>query len=429
MELLAHAVNDFLDQRVGIIHSVQEDKSVDNLSLFFHYNAYMCNTNAFCKQKNFRVTTGVALSRERALAKAVGEGIERYCAAIYDKEHLPFCAYEEKKFPCIDPNEFLKYHPDLYKSNHFPWTEFTISEKVRWAPATEITSSNATYYVPAAYIYLPYIYGDSEKKITQNISTGLACHSSYELSAITAICEVVERDAFMIFWRNKLSPPKINIATLPNYIQVIVQEYAAINQEVVLFDITTDIKLPTVLVALRCTIPGNPGFVISAACKLSPELAILSALEEVELTRSYCHSLLSDPESINGYRSHDTVKNQKDHMKFWLNPENLYLANFLFESTNQIDIKEMPHVTSLTSVVQIFSKLGLKVLLADVTTDDIKDYGLYVIRAIIPKLHPLAFGYNNSEFICERLHTVPPQLGFNMLYDSFKMNNVPHPFP
>ncbi len=429
IECLAKAVKELFDPRVGIINTIHEEKSLSNLSPFFHYSVRTCNTSAFCNQQNFQITRGVALSRERALAKAVGEGIERYCSAIYHKEHLPFYAYEEEKLNCIDPSEFLKYRPDLYEKKNFPWSEFNKSQKVRWTPAVEITNNNQPCYVPAAHTYLPYIYG-AEKKIVQNISTGLACHSSYELAAITSICEVVERDAFMIFWRNRLSPPKIKIETLPNYLQAIIHEFNSRNQEVCLLDITTDIKIPTVLAILRCTIPGNPPFIISGSCKLSPELAILSALEELELTRFYCLNLSSGSTPSIDYKNYCDIKNQEDHMRFWAIQENLHLADFLFASKKQLDIKEMSSIspnTDLMSIVQIFSTLGLTVLLADLTTEDIINYGLRVTRAIIPKLHPLAFGYQNAEFVCDRLQTVPDHLGFNLL-DSLN-KEIPHPFP
>ena len=429
---LANTLGDLIDDRIGIINTIKEHKAPNGSPPFFRYYAYMSNTKVFCDQENYRVSIGVATTRKQALAKAIGEGIERYCSAIYFKKDLSFCSYQDANFNCVNPNEFVGYEPKLYEKNDFAWKPFKETTKVRWTTAIDITNNKTITHVPAAYVYLPYIYGDSEEKIIQSISTGLACHMSYELAALTAIFEVVERDAFMIFWRNRISPPKINIDTLPFKIQHIINEYQSANYKVTLLYITTDIKIPTVLAILRCTLPKNPSLIVAASCKLSPELAVVSALEELELTRSHCIELLRD-EQINSNTSYDQFKYQKDHLLFWSRIENLPLINFLFESNTVINIDQMPNLIigsaskELDSIINIFTTLNLRILLANITTSDLSHYGFHVIRAIIPKLHPLTFGYKNDEFQCQRLLSVPKTLGFKnaLLSNTY----LPHPFP
>lgn len=423
---------DLLDDRVGIINSIKEYQAPPGSPHFFRYIAQMSNTGAFCDQENYKISIGIASTREHAIAKAIGEGIERYCSAIYFKEDLPFRSYQNAKFNCINPNEFSSYPAYLYRQKEFSWKPFNETTRVRWAPAIDITNSDNLVHVPAAYVYLPYVYGTQEDKIIQSISTGLACHMSHELAAMTAIFEVIERDAFMLFWRNRLAPPKINIHTLPTSIQNIIHEYQLANQEVTLFDITTDIKIPTVLATLRCRLPGNPALVIAASCKLSSVSAIISALEELELTRSHCLKLLANPPSTSN-NNLKQFKNQKDHLLFWSQIKNLSLADFLFQSDKEINANQMPNITQSTPkkelqlVTKLLSDMSLTVLLADITTNDVSNYGFHVIRAIIPALHPLAFGYKNDEFKCPRLFSVPKKLGFDEI--TISNDYIPHPFP
>jgi ribosomal protein S12 methylthiotransferase accessory factor len=59
-------------------------------------------------------------------------------------------------------------------------------------------------------VFMPYYYyhGTEDSPILQPISTGMACHCSPAEAAITAVCEVIERDAFSITWQAMLAPPR-----------------------------------------------------------------------------------------------------------------------------------------------------------------------------------------------------------------------------
>jgi len=86
---------DFLvDKRVGIIGLLEEIHREPGTPEFFHFYAEACNTGAFVTQKNFKYTGGAAADRTRAIGKAVGEAVERYCGAIYDVEEFPLTSFE-----------------------------------------------------------------------------------------------------------------------------------------------------------------------------------------------------------------------------------------------------------------------------------------------------------------------------------------------
>lgn len=432
---LSSALNDLLDERFGIIHKISEYRSLTSIPLFYFYDVFMCDTKAFCGYSNFRNSRGVAINKDRALAKAIGEGIERYCSAIYNKNDLPYTSYRNANFNCINPSNFLTYSPSLYKEKKFAWNRFNRTTKVRWTKAIDLTNKNTSINVPAAYVYLPYVYGETESRIIQNISTGLAFHSSLEMAKITSILEVIERDSFMIFWRNKMAPPKIRICSLPDYIQCLIHRYNSTFQNLTLFDITTDIKIPTVLAVLRSTAIGNPGLIISASCKTSPEQAIISAIEEVELTRVHCIDFLQSMALSNVDKTCTEFKNQKDHLLFWYNQQNSKFANFLFDSHIEVEMKDMANIgkstyqEELNLIIQLLSDLDYQILIANITTSDIAWYNLHVVRAIIPQLHPLSFGYTNQDFICDRLKSVPKKLGIKIKKKLNTNQYIPHPFP
>jgi ribosomal protein S12 methylthiotransferase accessory factor len=421
---------EIIHSRFGIIREARRALPLPGSPPFFHYQVKTASTKAFCDQKNFQNFRGVAITPERAYAKAIGEGIERYCSAIYNKNNLKLFSFNEANFKCANPKDFPKHSALNLTKKYYKYENFFEHSKIRWAKASTLTNNNSECYIPASLVYLPYIYGENEKRIYQNISTGLACHQTFELATITAICEVVERDAFMIFWRNKLSPPKIKTNNLPKQVVDIISNYQKSNLDVELFNITTDIKIPTVLATMKCNIPGNPPLIISGSCKTTFASAILSALEELELTRSYCLTKMFHHNSV--HCEAESIKTQDDHLDFWFNTENQYLADFLFESKTEFDIysfKSFPtdETEILDQIIDIFCKSNIKVFISDITTIDIKDY-FFVVRAVIPDLHPLAFGYKNDEFVCSRINSVPKFLGYCV--DINNLNRyIPHPFP
>src|SRR6266487_1329103 len=212
---LSEIFDDLVDDRVGIIRSVKEVPREPGSPEFFHFYGQACNTRAFSEQKNFGSTGGASTKREVAMAKAIGEAVERYCSAIYQIEDFPLWSYEDTPFPCVSPQVFALYSETQYQQPGFPYVAFTDMTKVRWVQALDLQMAERVY-VPACMVYVPYFFDaeGGESAIAQRISTGLACHCSFAEAAVSAICEVVERDAFTITWQAGMGRQQIRIDTL-----------------------------------------------------------------------------------------------------------------------------------------------------------------------------------------------------------------------
>ncbi len=211
----ADIVELLVDARVGILGLVEEARPEAGAPNFFHFRGRAANTAAFTRQTNFARSAGASVRREVAASKAIGEAIERYCAAIFDVEELPLVAYREAPFPCIAPHEFALYSREQYDSPDFPWSPFDKDTRIRWTAATDL-ATGVPCYVPASRVYMPYLYyiDTGDVPIDQPISTGLACQMSSAEAIRAAISEVVERDAFLITWQAMLAPPRIRLETL-----------------------------------------------------------------------------------------------------------------------------------------------------------------------------------------------------------------------
>lgn len=422
---------ELIGSKFGVVQKLEHVQANLHIPSFYHYYAYMSNTRAFCEQNNVRYGRGVGVTQQRAMLKAVGEGIERYCSAIYHKKDLLLSSFEEISDPALSPLKTNLYSRDFY-SKHPNFKKFTNSTCIRWGKALDL-QNNIETYIPATMIYLPYMIDENEAKIFQNISTGLACHSSYEEAVIGAICEVLERDAFMIHWRAKLAPPSIDLSSLPMSILNVIQGYHELGFNIKLFNITTDINVPVVLAMMESSTVGRPALVLSGACNISVDAAILSAIEELELAREHATYLHGSTRS-QGRMLFKEVKTQKGHAMFWKDKSNLRLIEFLKKSNETITYKKFIEMNidfnenPLKILIDRVSLCGIKIFIADLTTDDVLKMGIHVVRAILPEAHPLSFGYGYEQFECSRLFSVPAFFGIAPNLTG-KFNKVPHPFP
>jgi ribosomal protein S12 methylthiotransferase accessory factor len=425
-----------VDPRVGIIRQVEEVPRDSGEPDFFHFWAVASNVEWFTQQRNFEKGGGAAVDRGSALAKAVGEAIERYCSAIYDAEDFPVVSYHDAQFRCVEPEEFAINSDEQYRSPGFPYLPFNEHTPVRWAPALDAESGEIVH-VPAALVYVPYYFlpGSGETPIAQPISTGLACHCSCAEAAISAICEVIERDCFTITWQANLSWPRILPLTLTPFLQDIMQRFERSGYDVTLLNITMDTGVPTLLAVLRGYLPGTAPLVTAAATSLNPSDAARKALEELDHTRSYCQRLRNELPRLVPEADYGNVVTQRDHLNFWSDPSHQSMADFLSTSRETQDFHSIPNLSlgepllDLNTLVKRVKNVGHRVLLCDLTTPDVQELGLAVVRALIPGFHPLVVGHLFRALGGKRLWKIPQKLGHLGIKQEDGDNPIPHPYP
>ena len=427
---------DIVDEAVGIISAVEEVPAEAGAPAFFHYYARACNTRMLGGRPNFGNTGGASLCREVACAKAVGEAIERYCSAIYDPDDLPMSSFDAAPFPCVGPDAFALYRSDQYATRGFPFVPFTERTPIRWTVAKNL-GANEICFVPAGMVFAPYFVDREagEQPIAQSISTGLACHMSYAQAAIAGICEVIERDAFTITWQAKLSRPKLRLDTLSDVNGEAVSRFERTGNRVTLIDITMEHRIPTILSVLTNPHPDAPALVFAAAADLDPEHAVRKSLEELSHTRRLAHILKLQRPSFRPEPNYANVDNQDAHVNLYCDAGNVAMASFITESEEYREFQQLPSVTTgdheqdLTNLVRSVSELGSTVYVADLTSEDVRDLGLSVVRAIIPGFHPLFMGHHLRALGGTRLWNVPHRLGFTNPPKIGRDNPAPHPFP
>lgn len=434
-DALLGLLDDLVDERVGIVRRLDLVPRDAGDPDFFHVAGKACNTAAFSRQANFANTGGAATDLAIAAAKAVGEAVERYSAAIYDHEELPLCSAREADFACADPRDFALHTEAQHAEPGFPWVPFTEDTPVRWARGTD-AATGGPLHVPAAMVYMPYHYyqDTGEVPIVQPISTGLACHMGRARAELGAICEAVERDAFTITWQGGLARAQIRIETLSDANYDLVGRFERAGGVVTMFDIATDLGIPAILSVLQHESPHCAALVVAASADPDPEAAARKSLEELAHTRRYSQQVKSRLPRLPRDRLEEIV-DQVDHLNFWCDHANAPRAEFLFRSAERVDFDELPNLATgspegdRAALAGRIAAAGHRVVLCNLTTPDVAPLGLHVARAVVPGFHPLFMGFQTRALGGQRLWEVPRRLGLPTAAAAAGDVGLPHPYP
>ena len=426
-----------VDPTVGIIHSLREVRVESGGPAFFHYAARAADTGAFVRQRNFRNSGGAAVTRGTAMAKSIGEAVERYCSAIYEVDEMPLASFAAADFEAVGPGEFALYSDAQYDRPGFPWTRFEADTPVRWTPATDLADGR-TVHVPAARVFMPYTYylGTGEAPIDQPISTGMACHCSLAEATLGGICEVVERDAVMIAWQAMLAPPQIRVETLSDANYDLVQRFDRAGCRVTMLDLSIDHGIPVILSCALGRTAGSPALVVAGSASPDPEEAARKSLEELAHTHRYSHFVNAELDRmVPDPPDYESVADQMTHLNFYVDEANLQLADFLLASKQRRDFDEIASIASgdpaedVRRCVERIRGVGERVLVSELTTPDVGELGLHVVRAIVPGFQPLHMGYPLRALGGRRLWEVPAALGYAGVTKAGGDNPAPHPYP
>lgn len=427
-----------VDRKVGVINEIYELPVDDDDPNLFHYLSKACNTARLTPLQNFANNGGVSTIRYTAIAKAMGEAVERYCSAFFDYAQLPLCPFRDLGRPATPPGAYALYRPEQYEKGDLQWVPFDEDALVCWTEGTSLVTQQGVM-LPAAMVYVPYHYRLSagEAPIVQPISTGLAAGCSFEEAALSGLCEVIERDAFTITWQARLSRPRMDPSTLPTSCMDLVRRFNDAGLEVRIIDITSDIPVPTFMTVALGHAETSPAVAVAAATDPSAETALTKSLEELAHTRKFAKQLMEYTPAIpvEVEAGHPRVEDQRHHLRFYCPQEAKEYISFAWASdecrdfASAADLSDMTTEQSLRAISGEIAALGMDVVARDLTTEDIRPLGLSVVRAVVPGMHSLFMGHKNRVLAGRRLYEVPQRLGYRGFQPGDGDNPFPHPFP
>jgi ribosomal protein S12 methylthiotransferase accessory factor len=427
--------NGVVDARTGIINSILEHSEIPGEPRFFHYTAHLAHLNRILPVKNFpEIAGGASIDRYEAKMRAIGEAIERYAGSLYFDDEIIYNTYNELSDKALNPDFFPTCSDQEYANPKNFLSKPRKDASLGWVSAFSYTKGKEVV-IPASYVYLTYMPKVGEELITMPISTGLAAGQNLYDSTLAGLCEVIERDAMMIMWLNQLSVSMIDIDTIDN--NDIIERIKRIENVGIrpyLFDMTTDIGIPSVFVILVSETGVRPIITVAAAAHPNPIKACTKALDEGIATRRYCIVRLMKETEKPKFNDLSRIRTLEHHLLLYAYPEMATAFEFLFQSDRTIMLKDMPKIEGtsesiLKGILHRLLKLNLEVLICDLTREDIKQSGFSVVKVIIPKMQPLSIDHNIRYLGVQRLYELPRRLGYtDEPTKEESLNPFPHPF-
>ncbi|KOR87862.1 hypothetical protein AM231_01060 [Paenibacillus solani] len=374
--------------------------------------------------------SGMGFTPEEANTSAVAEAVERYCAAYVIPERTVLAAWNELEGDALHPDELPLFTKEQYEQWQFPYRPFTEQSRIRWIQSYSLTTGR-TKWVPAAIAWDSYIpQSGDEESICFGLMTGSAAGSTKEQAMISGLLEIIERDSFMIMWYNSLSLPRLDILETPVSEQFKeLLDPSKFTLSVV--DTTSDIGIPSAF-GLLTTRDGKVS--VGGSARLSMEDAVRKTLMEIsqlfignkaQIYSKTLPSLL--PHQVTDYGLRLPYYEQpfaNEELAFTVASDEIRGIH------EDASIALAPETDRLQYIVDCLSKRGLEVLCVDVTTDDVRQLGLHVVKMIIPGTVQLPRSEQERLVTSDRIYKTPVELGLRSEpIRPEDLNNSPHPFP
>lgn len=425
-----------VDEKTGIIRVLYENPAEPDAPQIFGYGTFLADTTQYGFAHASSVNGSTSITRERAIAGAIGEAVERYSAAIIPDDELVYAPYREMQECAIDPRTLVLYSEQQYSQPGFAYVPFHEELPFRWKSAYSLTRE-ATIFVPAFAVYLPYKRVGNERSVVQLISTGLACGNSLEEAILSGIYEVVERDATMGMWMQGISFPRLNCTFGGNsLVHETFARFKRTNYEIHLIDVTTDVAIPAIVAVAEKLAGNGPASVFASNANLNPQQAAVGALDELAQCIVWVKSLMQK-HAAETLPALDQLSSMEDHVLWASRSDRLEYVNFVFASSQQRNLEDMPNEATediyqnIQVCVTKLAEAGLEVIVVDVTPPDIREVGLHVVRVIIPEAQPLYFGSG-----LERISSLTLNGNYRRKVGPVRQrkqrpqsNFAPHPFP
>ena len=354
---------------------------------------------------------GKGSTAEQGEASALMEAIERY-SGIFQGDEIRTARRFTDFAPgdALLPNDVQFFSETQFESRHaqqpddlHPVPEpFDPSVKTEWSPVWSLRDKRFVH-LPTGLLY--FFYGGFHTD-----SNGCAAGNTREEAIVQGFLELVERDAYAIWWYNRLQRAEVDLKQFDDsYVRDLQTQFADAGRRLWVLDITSDLGIPTYVAIMHWMQNGHENIEFGSGAHFSRRVALLRSLTE-----------LTQFMSIGMMGGASGEKPTLDGVK----PLRLQDYPFLIPSDNPI----VPPAPSLevhdntrdqvNACVEIATRAGYDFLVLDQTRPDVE---VPVVRVLVPGLR-----HFYRRFAPGRLYDVPVKLG---LLDRPRLESELTPFP
>lgn len=420
-EPLSALVDQLVGPHIGLIEALLAvEPEPDDVGLAV-YAGRLCCTSALGPIDAATAVSGAAIEQPQALSACLGEALERYAAALPGPDRIRRGTIDSLPQRAIAPDRFALFSAAQHRQPGFPFVRWTATDELGWTQAWSLTRQEPVW-VPAAFVWQPYVPSRSEPPLTPCLTTGLACGPTWNEAVTAGLCEVVERDALALAWLGCIQPRRIRHEGAPVNadVQTMIERLRRGGFRFGLFDLTTDLGLPVIAAVIEGHSPL--GWIVSfgSAAACDPDRALLKALVEAAHCRMYVKSLLREQPLWRAGKRLEHVTSFADHARFYtVHAERRAAIDHWWNTPHEVEW------TQLSAGRPDFP--GYEVLAVDITTPDVQDLGQCVARVVVPGLQPLHGHHAWPHLGGQRLLELKQIFGSHVCQPR-NFNPWPHPF-
>lgn len=400
----------FISDNTNIIKGIYKHVSYNDEPKLYGYSVSFTDSS---NPKGEADAGGLSFNQNTAILRALGETIERFSMSINDETKFKLASFRNLTklyIAALDPHDLCSFS-DTRKP-----TDNLRTIPLQWIEGKSL-STNEKIFIPAQLIYVPFIYQNSEPELSVPISTGAAAGSGLADALYRGICEVVERDSFMIAYLNKISSPHINLSSVDNGLFLnTLEAFRRYNLELIVLNLTTKLQIPSFAAIILDRTGIGPSVSVGLKAGFNSSNAIMGAIEEAQMVRFYSRDLASNNIGVKDNHEIQTIEDRArlwyptsmiKHLDFWLKRKTYKMLN-----SPKVGSSER----NLQKAVSLLKQNGVDVLYVDITDRLVKKYGFTVVKVVIPQLQPLYLDERN------------PYFQHNRLVKNNDLNKIPHPF-
>ncbi len=431
-----YPVSRLLHPQGGILSGVARVGGEDTAPDFEMANADLGNLTSIFP--HVRAATGEDASREpiggsgadvdveQAWLRAVMEGAERYATFAYADDEFVVASAHELGSEALDLDAVPRCSEREYADPRCPFVAPDKSQPIRWVRGWSLMDRRERH-VPAVMTHL-YFRPTAQENFWQMISTGVAAHVTLAAALISAICEVIERDAIALTWLARLPVPRIEVPKMaPAVLAPNLERLRRSPLQHHCFDATTDVGIPCVYAVQTLDDHPHLSQYVNCATEFDAARAYAKTIREAAPARTVFEQGHAYPADIADFTA------LEDGAAFMGEPRHRSAFDFLLDTPGRRALRDvgLPAPTGdearLCFLVERLRALGTDVVAVDLTTQDLRAAGVWVVRVVIPGLMPMSSVHRARFLGHPRLYDYPKSAGFGALCEA-DVNPLPQPF-
>ena len=378
---------------------------------------------------------GSTSSSEESMSRAVGELLERYSLSVYRRDSLYAASFDEAraKHRALDIfalNDFLPWQKEK-----FPAYVRTGDRMIRWVSGRELLSDTEAL-IPAHLAYWNYKFESDEMVLAQPDTNGGAGHFTRDEAILAALLELIQRDGFLTYWLNSLSPKVLDVSTIVDAeIKDYLKYLRRYRMDYYFLNITTDIGVPSCACVLIDATGDEPIITVGGGSGFSLKELIYQSAGEALAIHAGVSSRIAHvlPDAYVPFTNPKMGRNER--LSLWRGREMLEQFRFFISGARQSFegfMGEMGwHDTPAKQLAYILGRFrqlgaGYEAYVFEAAHPVLKTLGYTAVKAVVPRLMHLYLNEHMATLAAPRLRDVPQKLGYS---PAETLNPLPHPFP